>query len=61
MMPPRTIVVGALCAAEVVEVGMWGVVVAGGGRTGIGDGEDSGMSSNNSLYDGFSESSFSMV
>ena len=27
----------------------------------IGDGEDSGMSSNNSLSDGFSESSFSMV
>ena len=34
MVPPRTVVVGALCAAEAVEVGMWGVVVAGGGRTG---------------------------
>ena len=27
MVPPRTVVVGALCAAEVVEVGMWGAVV----------------------------------
>ena len=34
MMQPRTIVVGALRAAEVVKVGMWGVVVAGGGGTG---------------------------
>ena len=32
MVPLRTIVLGAFCVAEVVEVGMWGVVVAGGGR-----------------------------
>ena len=28
VVPPATVVVGAFCAVEAVEVGMWGAVIA---------------------------------